>query len=216
MSALKYTDRDVRENPDYTQITERYLEQYEGEFQFLIDCKMRLATGVGLTVGMIRGVLNCMRVDPRADLRPPVGSDDDNVIQFTPKSRPIWTECDIEDAHMPHPRDEEQLIYACSGVYPINRRSYRLPAKVKLPFVAGNSGLLIHKVGNALVEWHPKAHDVGFRHEPTFYVKAECRTQLMRDPLLLDDAKPWSTERGGKVVMMRLCHKCFPVQERLV
>jgi hypothetical protein len=61
----KYTDRDVRENPDFYVTVIDYLEHYEGEFDFLVDCKMRVAMDRELTVGMVRGILNCMRHDPR-------------------------------------------------------------------------------------------------------------------------------------------------------
>jgi hypothetical protein len=62
----KYTDRDVRENElEMRHFVESYLERYHGEFEFLIDCKMRVAEGYTLSTGMVRGVLNCMRNDPR-------------------------------------------------------------------------------------------------------------------------------------------------------
>lgn len=62
---LRYTDRDVRENPLLVPLVEQYLTQYEGEFAFLRDAKIRSAAGLPLGVGMVRGVLNCMRNDTR-------------------------------------------------------------------------------------------------------------------------------------------------------
>lgn len=62
---LKYTDRDVRENPLLITLVEQYLTQYEGEFAFLRDAKIRSLAGIGLNVAMVRGVLNCMRNDTR-------------------------------------------------------------------------------------------------------------------------------------------------------
>lgn len=62
---LRYTDRDVRENPLLVPLVEQYLTQYEGEFAFLRDAKIRTAAGIGLNVAMVRGVLNCMRNDTR-------------------------------------------------------------------------------------------------------------------------------------------------------
>jgi hypothetical protein len=82
----KYTDRDVRENElEMRHFVESYLERYHGEFEFLIDCKMRVAEGYTLSTGMVRGVLNCMRNDPRVKGLPaplPPLEDDADVIEL--------------------------------------------------------------------------------------------------------------------------------------
>ena len=62
--AYKYTDRDVRELPYLTQIAYTYLDAYQGDFEFLLDAKRIHYQGV-LATATIRGVLNCMRADPR-------------------------------------------------------------------------------------------------------------------------------------------------------
>lgn len=62
---MRYTDRDVRENPSLVGMVTDYLERYQGEFQFLLDAKIRSAAGRPLGVAMVRGVLNCMRNDAR-------------------------------------------------------------------------------------------------------------------------------------------------------
>jgi hypothetical protein len=84
-----YTDRDVRDNPGYREAVEDYLSDYTGEFGFLIDMKMRAANGVDLTTGMVRGVLNCMRHDPRVKHLPTPTEEDfedvDNVVPMRGK-----------------------------------------------------------------------------------------------------------------------------------
>ena len=52
---IKYTDRDVRENSDLVGAAYAYVENYQGEFQYLIDCKMRVASGETLTTGLVGG-----------------------------------------------------------------------------------------------------------------------------------------------------------------
>ncbi len=65
MTALKYTDRDVRERPELVAEAVRYLRWYQGEFQFLVDAKHYLDANGNLPLATTRGVLNCMRSDAR-------------------------------------------------------------------------------------------------------------------------------------------------------
>src|SRR6478735_10697790 len=67
----KYTDRDVREDDSLRPIVESYLDTYEGEFDYLVDMKMTWASGRDLTTPQVRGVLNCMRHDPRLNIELP-------------------------------------------------------------------------------------------------------------------------------------------------
>lgn len=65
MTALKYTDRDVRERPELVAEAIRYLRWYQGEFEFLVDAKRYEAANGTLPVATARGVLNCIRNDAR-------------------------------------------------------------------------------------------------------------------------------------------------------
>lgn len=62
---LKYTDRDVREQPELAAEAIRYVRWYQGDFDFLVDAKRYEAANGFLPIGTARGVLNCMRVDAR-------------------------------------------------------------------------------------------------------------------------------------------------------
>jgi len=61
----RYDDRHVREDSSLADVAEDYVQRYEGDFLFLRDCRERLAVGTRLSVAQVRGVLNCMRGDPR-------------------------------------------------------------------------------------------------------------------------------------------------------
>lgn len=69
---LRYTDRDVREDASLLPLAEDYLRGYTGDFAFLVDLRQALVShGRPLTVANVRGVLNCMRNDPRVCLALP-------------------------------------------------------------------------------------------------------------------------------------------------
>jgi hypothetical protein len=62
--AYKYTDTDVRSNPDLVGQAYEFLQSYQGEFEFLRDAKHDLEDQGMLPTGIVRGVLNCMRTQP--------------------------------------------------------------------------------------------------------------------------------------------------------
>lgn len=64
-TAFKYTDRDVREQPELVAEAVRYLRWYQGEFDFLLDAKRFEAANGYISIATARGVLNCMRHDLR-------------------------------------------------------------------------------------------------------------------------------------------------------
>lgn len=83
----KYTDRDVRENPNLILDVKAYLGWYGGDFDFLIKARQYLAVQGTLPTGIIRGVLNCMRTDPSWIWRVPILS--------TPATPPSLYQVDI-------------------------------------------------------------------------------------------------------------------------
>lgn len=195
---LKYTDRDVRDNPGQMfALVEEYLSNYTGEFDFLVDCKMRVAQGVSLTTGMVRGVLNCMRSDPRIRLQMPAPKvvEDDDEADVVPIRAARTARCEITEPHEPHGGDA--LTYRCFGIYEINRHPYSLPATVKRPYLIARTGQLVHTPASASVHWVPESHAYGFvesyfRHGSGAYgsgdlfVKTHCKTTI-HNPFLLTD-----------------------------
>ena len=69
---LKYTDEDVRRDAELQRRAESYASHYEGDFDFLAMARAHMEKRGSLTIGVARGVLNCMRLDPRiSDSLPP-------------------------------------------------------------------------------------------------------------------------------------------------
>lgn len=219
MSAIrKYTDRDVRENPNFIDMAEEYLKQYQGEFEFLIDCKMRLAQGTELSTGMIRGVLNCMRVDPRvkSQLPEPMPEFDADVI-------PIYENNDWPQRREFQPK--QPVVY--KYIEPMPKRndgnySYRLPATVhpEYIFVKGKSisTKTIHLVTGAEYEWYPNTYgnQIGWTREPTLIVHTNCTfPYYLRDPKLLTatEVADWNEDFLGDTLNEHLmwldCRYCF-------
>lgn len=177
MTALKYTDRDVRENPDFYLTAVHYLSEYQGDFQFLIDCKMRVEHGSDLSVGMVRGVLNCMRVDPRVQNLPeplPPEEFDADVIPMRdsyrkPIRRPGWQQ--KNEVIEVKPREVRN-----GGNY-----SYRLPVTVHPEFIftkgKSPSTTTIHLVTEAEVEWYPHKYvdQPGWTKSPELIVHTNCK-----------------------------------------
>jgi len=222
-TSLKYTDRDVRENPEFFDYAVDYLRQYEGEFAFLVDCKMRVASGWDLSVGMVRGVLNCMRNDPRVTGIPdPQVWDDDEVENVIPlkrkkkRSRDRYRDdwCENTEPHGPH-RDEN-YVYSCPGLYLVNRQSFRLPLKVKREHVTAKGGSLIHRVapdGNHNSVWNVPPHDYGWYDfwSPDYNIKLACKfPSWLKNPMLLTEEEAIQfTELPEHAGQRVFCVRCF-------
>jgi hypothetical protein len=224
----KYTDRDVRENPDFHLTVIHYLNDYEGEFDFLVDCKMRVAMERELTVGMVRGILNCMRHDPRVTGLPePRYPTEGKVLQMplpNKKQRSRIKDCDIEEFHGPHGRsiDPDYYVYHyCEGRYPINRSDFDKPAVIKVPFMMSKFGKLIHRVsqepGDAWFMWRPNAHAWGWRYshegDPDLYVRTLCHYPRIIDNPVLFDSDNLNVAKmmrvGSSAHQHEYCKRCF-------
>jgi hypothetical protein len=234
MSAdLKYTDRDVRENDELTEAAYEYIEQYTGEFAFIIDCKMRVASGESLTVGMVRGILNCMRVDPRVRNMPTPLPPDETVVAFERPPRRQFRQlpryqrkaCDIEKYHGPHGGAGDSEYHFCHGKYAINRGgySYRRDAYLHddILYVAGKSPTtLLHKTmvphwtrdpkqPSAAYEWFPEQHGWGWAFRPKLRVFPYCKTpQNLVQPILLTEENMTIMQSDEELWRPR-CHRCF-------
>lgn len=172
----KFTDEDVRTNPILVDLAERYLQGYEGDFIFLRKIRREFLGGSELTVGMVRGVLNCMRNEPRyaemlRQLRLVPGAPALDLATVTdirtrmtpqqaaPRQRVVIDrECWFTDgrpwSHTSHEWHSDDLddptSYKCPGFrFKINRvRSYKIPLSVsdKYNFVRARTGKLVHEL----------------------------------------------------------------------
>ena len=224
MTALKYTDRDVRENNSLVEFAMEYLLHYQGEFDFLVDCKMRISTGHDLTVGMVRGVLNCMRSDPRVTRMPdpmPPSEQMGEVIELIQpkaynkkmKSKKL-VPCPLYEAKLVHThRRKNDAWYDtyenCHGYYRINRdpRGVDFDAVVKPPFIVARHGKAIHKAtGVGRVRWYPKYHEYGWSQDPRISVQVACKYPRWIDGgLLLFTPEALDCEGNP----FPLCVRCF-------
>lgn len=218
MTSLKYTDRDVRENEDtLTQVVYDYLMDYQGEFRFLLDCKMRVVSDYDLTIGMIRGVLNCMRVDPRAPSLPEPIEWDADVIPMPERSSRAYkhkTYCDNDEPHQ-HSQADFKTMHYCVGRYAITRNdshhSYRRDATIHPEYIfvtaKSDSSILVHRAVSAEVEWFPHIHEFGWTRQPEVILHTNCKhPYYLRNGLLLTPGmvQEFSAEYG----LVR-CPRCF-------
>jgi hypothetical protein len=205
----KFTDRDVRDHPLLVDIARNYLIQYTGDFEFLLDMRRKCEH---LTVPQARGVLNCMRNDPRAMtalmeiLRrlprapelPAANGDgefreDEKVVPFRLRrtsgyGKKTNEHCDETQPHHGHWTDRNNF---CPGIpWAINRAVFALPAKVKRKYAIAKSGTLIHLVARErhAVQWFPRdSHGEGFGRAE-LCVRLVCRyPSMLRNPVLTDE-----------------------------
>lgn len=217
----KFTDRDIRDGgPILHQQAVAYLQNYTGEFDLLIDCKMRVSQGMELTVGMVRGVLNCMRNDPRVkNLPKPKDWSADHeaeVIQI----RPLTDRCPDEGTeHNSHWYPSKQGGQRhCNGWHSINRSITYTRARFHAPYLRGRASNLIHRsthVGE--VVWFPRGyHKFGQAEPAKYWVGTMCPIQNLNEPSLLDAAdvrasEPYKAPTSSmKYKEVTLCARCFP------
>jgi hypothetical protein len=212
---LKYTERDVRDNPEYVRKAYSYLEQYTGEFPYLIDMKMRLGQGMDLTYAMVKGVLNCMRNDPRVQNLPEPKQDFEADVIPMPerygvrlKATPLL-ECENWNIHRPH---SDEGYARCPGVRRTDEYSYRRPARVvndDLAYVTAKSpsAYLVHRVTKVEVEWFPSPYEYGWNRDPQVIIHTNCRhPYYLRDGLLITQAdvernqEEWSLEYHSECI----------------
>jgi hypothetical protein len=221
----KYTDRDVRTNSDFYTLVCDYLLQYEGGFEFLIDCKMRLEQNIDLSVGMVRGILNCMRVDPRVKSlpEPQVETFDADVIPmhephvsrgYRHNKRIQKSECNFNGPHL-HNQEDFKYIHYCPGSYAINREpKYTLPAIIHSEYIfvkaKTSSSILIHRGLGAEVMWFPRRHEFGWERKPELIIHTNCKyPYYLRNPILMsiEDVKYNAT-----LYDLLRCVRCFGVE----
>lgn len=63
----KFTDADV--TPEYVAWAESYLPAYRGDFDFLVDLKLKLKRYGSISTGQVRGVMNCFRAEVNRKVR---------------------------------------------------------------------------------------------------------------------------------------------------
>jgi hypothetical protein len=183
--ATKYTERDVKENENLRTLAYLYLASYQGDFAFLVDCKQRVELDMTLTTGMVKGILNCMRVDPRLpyDLPEPLLPDAE-VIEMFPKkkdkkkkkNKPF--ECPLllaglfhhhKDSSIMGWKPDDDYMRHCSGLYRINRITRYMEAHPHegVIYAVGKSpaSKMLHSIDHMYTVWRPLAHEYGWTYD---------------------------------------------------
>jgi hypothetical protein len=194
----RYTDRDVRENPELTQIAYDYLRNYGGDFEPLVEALRAFQQERWLPTNSIRVVLNCMRHDLNVanDLPAPIGYKIPRKIAEVVKPRKRdWREpvpCDIKESHGGHTYKLDGELVICEGIpWKINRQTfYHREATVKVPFARARGGRFIHSItGEAWLEWRTPnmGHSFGWdKYPPSLSVKSSCKyPSWINKPILL-------------------------------
>jgi hypothetical protein len=175
----KYSDRDVRADPDLAELAYEYLDAYTGDFEPLVRAQEVLTGSRLLTTSQIRVVLNCMRHDWNiADQLPqPMAKviempQRDNEVEVIPKRKkykePSWKDryvnCERTDLHPSHAYEKNGYDqWRCDGI--ANDRPDHLwtDAKIKTPYVKAPGGKMIHLLGEGSnFHWYPYRYGDGF------------------------------------------------------
>lgn len=190
-TARKFVDADLRLNPDLISVAVKYVEQYKGEFGFLLDARQVVMDTGSLPLPVARGVLNCMRVDPTV-----IGLDKlqraENHVVTQPE----------------HPHEHRDLHVVDDEPEPATRVwDLRTPATVKVPYVHSKQRrAVLHRVGvgflrgggpyrqhtNAFFsrafhrdKWYGNQTKSDLRTEISFQVYRQCLWQPLLNPELV-------------------------------
>jgi len=234
----KYSDRDVRENPDLTEMAYDYLDSYGGEYEPLVRAQDVLADGRYLTTSQTRVVLNCMRHDWNiADQLPqpmakvidmPVRDEGAVMPRRTKKKTRGYLgpkQCFNPEYHPPHNLNEEDselysnAYWACHGRNNGRDENLFIDAKIKTPYVKAPGGKMVHLLGEgSYFHWRPNAYGIGFgskglwgRFPPRLHVKLLCKhpSWLYNPNLLWEIPEGMVTNEG---TLIGLCPHCEKVK----
>lgn len=182
----KYVDADV--TPDLLGRAVAYAVEYTGTFGYMLDAQMLALSTGSLPPGVARGVLNCMRTDPRVALEAPLPP---NVTPLR-SVRPSPAE-DFEDDE---PEDRRIIM--------------DFPVTIKRRFgVARSGGTVMHvPEPQATLRWSNA--DMSGRewvfHEPrpeALYVRWLCGARTV-NPYLVPTYEPAEDKP---------CRRCFEIAE---
>jgi hypothetical protein len=219
----RYSDEDVRRNPGVAfAAAERYLEGYTGEFDFLLGMQMRVSEGLDLTTGMVRGVLNCMRNDPRCGALPDLEatSEDEDppeapVLALVPDPLPCPYEGTEHSIHWYEDGRSNNSQTHCAGWHAINRRLTERRVRFHRDYVRGANSNVIHRCTHeGFITWFPPFHSWGMARASIWTVGRGCTPNafpLKRATTLtaaeVREQEPYDGAPGDAV---RLCRQCFP------
>lgn len=234
----KYTDADVRSDPELAELALNYLDDYAGDFEPLVRAQETLARGSLLTTTQTRVVLNCMRHDwSIADQLPqpmakvidmPVR--DDVIVKPRKKKKRGYLgpkQCHNPEYHAAHnlkePESElfKDAYWHCAGKNNGRNEFLFIDAKIKAPYIKAPGGKMIHMLGEgSYFHWRPNIHGIGFgiskelwgRFPPRLHVKLLCKyPSWLCNPQLLWEIPEGLVTNEGQTI--GLCPHCVKVKE---
>ena len=68
VAGRKFVENDLLEEPVYQTLSEQFIKNYKGDFEFVVDLRSKLARYNSLSVAQLKGALNCLVADERRRL----------------------------------------------------------------------------------------------------------------------------------------------------
>jgi arsenate reductase-like glutaredoxin family protein len=214
---LKYTDRDVREDPTLRELAEAWAQSYGGEFEPLVNAKREYWREGQLSTTTARTVLNCMRNDV-------------NGFRLLRAPRPVVLElvggrvtgklgqppfCSDPRPHYAHTEYQGRRAQRCAGVpWEINRASYfRTTARIKARYAAAANSPMYHLTsGKGELVWRTDdEHAYGMARPSELWVDLVCRyPSVLKDPMLFlqEPTHLTSTVKLDMGKPRKLCRYC--------
>lgn len=237
----KYTDADVRGDPELAELALDYLDNYTGDFEPLVRAQETLERGSLLTTTQTRVVLNCMRHDwsiadklpqPMAKVIDMPVRDEEEAPPRKRRKEPKLGErnvpCGNTELHMGHNYERDGFKYwNCRGVSN-DRPSYiYFDAKIKVPYAKAKGGKMIHLVApeGSTFTYSPNQYGDGYGSGmvaksipklwgfyPRLGVNLLCRyPSWLHNPMLLAEVPEGMLDPQGQPI--GLCPHCVKVKE---
>jgi hypothetical protein len=237
----KYTDADVRSDPELAELALDYLDNYTGDFDPLVRAQETLERGSLLTTTQTRVVLNCMRHDwSIADQLPqpmakvidmPVR--DETIVKPKRKKEPKWTDrtvpCGRTEIHLGHNYEKDDYKHwHCRGISNNRQDYFWIPARIKVPYAKARGGKMVHLVnleGDSNFKYMPNRYGDGYGSgyesksipklwgfSPRLSVDLLCRyPSWLENPMLLAEIPEGMLTPQGQPI--GLCPHCEKVRD---
>jgi hypothetical protein len=185
---FKYTDRQVREDPELLTWAEGYVRLYGGDFEPLLSAKAEMRSAGRLSTRTARVVLNCARYDQHftgqlPDPKPPTLE----LVKNVAKLGPFCADPRPHYQHSGWSADSRRKWMTCPGIpWEINRNGFVTNAVVKAGFATAHNSPIYHRTtGKGWQGWDPPAHAMGSARRRELIVDVVCLyPSILRNPLL--------------------------------
>lgn len=181
---FKYSDRNVRENPELRDLAEAYIRAYGGDFEPLLNAKRELSRSGRLETRTVRVVLNCMRYDVNASSALP--EPQAPTLELVRKETNVPF-CSDPRPHYQHSEYRGKKLERCAGVpWEIDRTRFGTTVRVRARYAAAHTSSTYHLTsGKGVQSWTPPWHEMGQARPDTLWVDLVCKyPSILGDPML--------------------------------